>query len=376
MKDKIDHQNIKEDMKFSYYPDINIQRKQLNKRKKGLSKWISNSPAKTFTGLMFKPGMLFKTDGASAEDIDGIIKYHEERRDIAKSKEEYKYFDALMERGESLSDLTTNLYYRLDKNPESMSNWFPQLQDTYSKSNHFFKIPDTKIWTLPIELAQYIRIEYTDTNEQSRELFNKIIFDHFELDENKTYFIKTGVFSSKFEFRNVHCTEPREMGDYFSVVNNFAMTVGAGRSIDLVVREWIDDVENRPTIYNGMPLRTEFRAFVDLDNKEIIDIVPYWNPIVMNRVLQSQGKNNPKIKKDYLTYQSVEQELLDDYNEHVGEVKNNLSQIIENLDLKGKWSLDIMKNGKDFYLIDMARMEKSALTELINKNKKELFING
>src|SRR5699024_553362 len=33
--------------------------------------------------------------------------------------------------------------------------------------------------------------------------------------------------------------------------------------------------------------------------------------------------------------------------------------------LQGQWSVDIMKNGEDFYLIDMALMCESALSELL-----------
>lgn len=65
------------------------------------------------------------------------------------------------------------------------------------------------------------------------------------------------------------------------------MTVGTGHTVDLVVREYIEDVENNPTIYNGMPLRTEFRAFVDWDKNELIGVVPYWHPIVMKHALKS-----------------------------------------------------------------------------------------
>lgn len=355
--DKLVAENVK------YYPDIDVQR-AINKLIEQTSK---PTGLKKFVGLMFKPNYLKRTDGIPDKMIDNTIAMYEKARDNAKTEQEYKYNDAMMERGESLSDLTPKLYERLCDNQESMYNWLPKLKNAI-KENTFFKMPDTKVWRLPIELAQYIRIEYKDTNEESRNAFNKIVFNAFDLDEDKTYFIKTGVFSSKFEFRNAHCTEPLEMGDYFSVINNFAMTVGAGRSVDLVVREWIDDVENRPTIYNGMPLHTEFRAFIDLDQDKLIDVVPYWNAVVMTKVLKQQGETNPGIRKDYETYQSIKDVLINDYNNNLSRVKTHVKELLPNIELTGKWSLDIMKNGDDFYVIDMARMEKSALTDLIGKN--------
>lgn len=89
-------------------------------------------------------------------------------------------------------------------------------------------MPKTKVERLPVELAQFIRLDYQDTTQESREIFNQIIFKLLELEEDKTYFIKTGTFSSKFQYHNARCTEPLEMGEYFQVVNNFAMEVGAG----------------------------------------------------------------------------------------------------------------------------------------------------
>ncbi|RFA34724.1 hypothetical protein CAI16_10740 [Virgibacillus dokdonensis] len=63
-------------------------------------------------------------------------------------------------------------------------------------------------------------------SQADKNLFTQFIFDHFGREDDKTYFIKTGTFSSKFYFTNAKCSEPREMGEYFQVINNFAMLVG------------------------------------------------------------------------------------------------------------------------------------------------------
>lgn len=328
-----------------------------------LANLLAIYPHSQMKGLQFAPGKYMRTDNIDPKKINAMLADQKHRRDTAKSQKEYDYWDGMYQWGQNVSDLNPKLYDTLRQLPESMSNWLPQLIEAAKDSK--FKIPATKVWTLPLELAQYLRLEYGDTNQESRDLFNQMVFKNFDLKDDKTYFIKTGNFSSKFEFRNTHCTEPREMGDYFSVITDFAARVGANRSMDLVVREWIDDQENRPTIYNGMPLHTEFRTFIDCDNDELIGTVPYWNPLVMKRALQSQGQHNPEIQQDYETYLRLEDTLNQDYNDHVSLINHEVKEILPKLNLHGKWSLDIMKNGDDFYLIDMARMECSALKELL-----------
>ncbi|MCR6108667.1 hypothetical protein HXA34_20440 [Salipaludibacillus agaradhaerens] len=297
-----------------------------------------------------KPGFIARTDGFSVDEIVGRLETLPEQA-------------GLLSQLLSTSDLTEKTYSRFADNPNSLYNWHPAVEAAIDVSTTELKSPKTKVMRLPIELAQFIRIEYQDTAQHDKDLFNRFIFDQFGLEDDTTYFIKTGTFSSKFQFTNAKCSEPREMGEYFQVINNFAMQVGAGHSIDLVVREYIEDVENNPTIYNGMPLRTEFRVFVDCDKNELIGVVPYWHPIVMKRALQSGLSRS--IQQDYQTYRNMEQKLVDTYNEYLHRVKKEIIAILPNLNLSGQYSIDVMKNGSDLYVIDLALMNDSALTELL-----------
>lgn len=238
---------------------------------------------KTLVEKMFKPvtrraiipGRIARTDGLpvnqTISDLENLIQA------LPENSSDRTKVENLLSRIISVSDLTENLYQRFAENKNSMYNWFKEAKYAIDNTLTELKYPKTKILRLPIELAQFIRLEYQETSKEDREFFNDYIFQQFGLEDGKTYFIKTGTFSSKFQFANAKCSEPREMGEYFQVINNFAMLVGAGDTIDLVVREYIEDVEGNPTIYNGMPLRTEFRAFVDCDKNEVIGIVPYWN---------------------------------------------------------------------------------------------------
>jgi len=301
-----------------------------------------------------KPGFIARTDGFDVDEIINTLEQHAEKD---------SQYAGLLSRTLSVSDLSARLYKRFAENPNSLYNWYPAVVKALGISKTSLKSPATKVMRLPIELAQFIRIEYPQTSERDKQLFNEFIFNEMGLEDDKTYFIKTGTFSSKFQFANAKCAEPREMGEYFQVINNFAMMVGAGHSVDVVVREYIEDVENNPTIYNGMPLRTEFRVFVDCDTNELIGVVPYWHPIVMKRALKHGLADS--IQADYKTYLAHEDKLTRDYNDHLQRVKQEIKAILPNLNLTGQYSIDIMKNGDDLYVIDLALMSESALTELL-----------
>lgn len=302
------------------------------------------------TRRAIRPGFIARTDGF---DVDEMVA----------NLEGIPGQEGLLSRLLSVSDLSEKTYDRFAQNPNSLYNWYPEVEKALAKSDTELKSPATKTIRLPIEMAQFIRLEYQDTSQADKDLFNQFIFDQFGLEDDKTYFIKTGTFSSKFQFANAKCSESREMGEYFQVINNFAMNVGAAHTVDLVVREYIEDVEDNPTIYNGMPLRTEFRAFVDCDKNELIGVVPYWHPIVMKRALQHGLSDS--IQQDYQTYLSHEQHLVDTYNENLHRVRTEIKAILPNLNLTGKYSIDVMKNGDDLYVIDLALMSESALTELL-----------
>lgn len=56
------------------------------------------------------------------------------------------------------------------------------------------------------------------------------------------------------------------------------------------------------------------------------------------------------------------------YRKNIGKIKKNLERMLPEIGLTGQWSMDIMQNGNDFYLIDMALAENSALKECVPKS--------
>ena len=341
-----------------YYPSIHDLKKENQERALQLQQPETNLiPADM---PMIVPGKFSFQEAGTPDELDNLYAMLEE-----KAKADPK-LHGLISRMKSINGLTENVYREFLENENSISNWIQPIEKAV-KDNAFFKSPKTQVLTLPIELASYLRHEWSDVNQMSRDLFNEIIFSQFDLEDGKTYFIKTGTFSSKFEFHNARCTEPREMGDYFHVIHNFAQLVGAAHSNDLVVREYIEDVEDNPTIYNGMPLRTEFSAFVDFDTNTVEGVVPYWHPIVMNRYLSQHAHeaDDPKHMHNYMTYMSHQDKLNDEFNDHQATIGRELESILPTIELSGRYSVDVMKNGEDFYIIDLALTDNSALSEFI-----------
>ena len=78
------------------------------------------------------------------------------------------------------------------------------------------------------------------------------------------------------------------------------------------------------------------------------------------RFSQEDDKDSPHQIHDYLIYLSHEPVLMKRYEENKEKVLEEVEKLLPWLDLNGQWSLDIMQNGTDFWLIDMARAESSA----------------
>ena len=143
---------------------------------------------------------------------------------------------------------------------------------------------------------------------------------------------------------------------------------GVSTTNEWVVREFIEDKEGNPTIYKGLPLHTEYRIFVDCDTKELIGYTPYWEP---NTMKTRFGSGNDSIsvhnKHDYVVYEAHEKTLMDRYNDNILKVCMEIQRLIKHLNIIGQWSIDIMQNGDDFWIIDMAVAENSAFYNCIPK---------
>lgn len=275
-------------------------------------------------------------------------------------------------------DLSPTLYKILDNNMNQMGYWLPKVAEISP-----FKIPDTKIMKVPLSLLQLGRVfEYNELTLTTFKIINEYCKKVFELDLNGTYFIKNGVFSSKFDFRNAKVTTPQEvaeLGQYLfyihqqacqmaSLLNNKSI-YGCGTTNEWIVREYIESPV-KETIYMGLPLNTEYRIFVDFDTKAILSDNQYWNKEVMNKRFE-ENRNSHDVH-DVITYNMASEKLEKTYNENIDKVKEMVQELLNNnIEMTGQWSVDIMQVENDFYLIDMALAENSFYYDSVPKELRK-----
>lgn len=301
-------------------------------------------------------------------------KYTNEK-DPVKKQDFYNHF----RQGLDILDLDGLTYEMIGTNPTSMGHWLPQIAESAWKEG-FFRIPDTKIILVPITLLQLTRQPYTDLNGATLKIVDNYCHEVFGLDDTKSYFIKTGTFSSKFDFRNCLVTgekEVRELGEYLLYIHYQALMAasplshpsvyGMSTTNEWVVREYIAPKGDIPTIYKGLPLRTEYRVFADFDKKTVLCTAPYWEPKTMKQRFAKNCIENPHDMHDMLAYKSYEETLMSGFEANKDKVADHVSKLVKETDLTGQWSIDIMQNGDDFYLIDMAPAHMSALKQYIPK---------
>ena len=321
-------------------------------------------------------GKLMKVD-VSEPSYKSLLQNYAEYKNAKNDRVKMLYYN-LFRQGLDILDLDDFTYQMLEMNPISMGFWLPPLVEGLY-GNKFFKVPDTKILHVPITMLQLTRLGFETLNPVTKEIVNRYCKKVFHLDEHGDYFIKTGTYSSKYEFRNAHIHDPKEineMGEYFLFLNHLTCSMaaptnnrsfyGANTTNEWVVREYIKDKEGNPTIYNGLPLHTEYRVFVDFDTKEILGVSPYWRSDVMRGKFKEVS--SPQERHDYVVYMMHEDVLNKRYNESVQIVLAELKKVIPRIELTGQWSIDVMRNGDDYYIIDMALAEHSALNDCVPKN--------
>ena len=298
----------------------------------------------------------------------------------------------MFRQGLDLLDIDPVTYQMIDMNPNSCGYWLPKIvQPVYKQS--FFKIPDTTIIKVPLTLLQLTKIEYSTFSKTTMEILNAYCRKIFQLNEQNDYFIRTGVCSSKYDFRNAHvhgAKEVRELGEYLMFIHfqanmragynidmktgNTISNYGSGTTTEWVVREFIPDGEDNLKIYHGLPLRTEYRVFVDFDTDQVIGIHPYWDGELMKSHFDMY--DDPDSTHDYITFTANEVRMISRYNKHRNMIVNKIEQIAGAIDLPGQWSVDIMQNGDDFYIIDLARAQESVYYDCIPEEKRKTLVQN
>ena len=322
------------------------------------------------------------TEAAAVQDIIGsatdtfltpMVKEYVKTKDQKKKRMIYSDIRGAID----TLDVDDIIYRMCSLNIASMGYWLPRICKAISKQN-FFKLPETRIARVPMTLYQMTRLNYERLTPSTLAIADAWARKAFRTDDEKSYFIKTGIFSSKFDFRNacVHGKkEVREIGQYLLFIQHQATCLasplssypmyGCATTTDFVVREFIEDVENNPRIYKGLPLRTEYRMFIDTDRNTILGVSPYWRSDIMEQRFAQGAEHSAHDLHDYVVYKAHREALSRRYDEHVEQVSNAVHDMLPNMELTGQWSIDIMQNGNDFYIIDMAPAASSALSDVV-----------
>ena len=332
-------------------------------------------------------GELQANDLSSSSGEDLLMEYMRYMQEADQKKKRYYY--GRFRVGMDILDIDPVVYELLGRNRNSISHWLPYIAEAATKHG-FFMIPDTTVVRVPPSLLQLTRKSYNTLTLTTLKIVDEWAIRVFGLDVNREYFIKTGIFSSKFDFRNAHVKgekEVRELGEYLLFIQNYATSLayfmnakggisgfyGVATTNEFVVRDYIRDKESNPCIYNGMPLHTEYRVFIEFDGQggyEILGISPYWRKDVMiSRFSQGPDRDTAKMKHDLAVYLAHEKTLYDRYEKNKDLVLKRVREMAPDVRLAGQWSLDIMQNGDDFYIIDMAEAASSALIDCVPKEK-------
>lgn len=230
----------------------------------------------------------------------------------------------------------------LSKN--NLSFWFPKIKDCG------IKVPETTIISVPEDVQRYFYLSSWNKDEQA--IIEWVEQNVKPLMAKKVYFLKNAVFSNKFNFQSC-ITRSTKIADDIIGINYAALCLGAMGLDEIILREIIPhDIAKVPTIYSGMPLRSEFRVFYDFDKHVVLYSANYWD----------FDYCSPKMydKTDKIVFDYMRSEISEKFIANQKHVEELVGIHMKDVDLNGKWSIDILLDGHGaFWLIDMAVAQNS-----------------
>lgn len=272
----------------------------------------------------------------------------------------------------SLSERLNNIDWeqvRKDRYKEELENlnnfsyWYPKVQ------NCGIPMVKSRIYQIPFDMWKLF-----NEADENPSAYDKCIdwlketMQNNDISKHAFYNIKNGCFSNKFDAR--YCNvQGVDIPKSFMEIQMLSQYYDTGGTTELIVRDYLPfNHEITPTIYNGLPLRPEFRVFVDFDTNEVLYIVNYWDYDYCIKGMYNATDN--------IVFNYMKDELLEKFDEHKSMViqlvkekllKHNQEQTDK---LTGQWSVDIMLwADKTYYLIDMAVANRSAYYERGRKDE-------
>lgn len=247
-------------------------------------------------------------------------------------------------------------YNDLKKDVHNVSYWLPKIQDNKLEVSNLL-IPKTFIKEIPLELFGHIFMDKPDEDiEAIYKWVKEELIPSIPNELRGLIFIKNGAFSNKFDFStcSIRCNI-LEIARSIAEINYASLMFDTGGNTEIVIRERIPFDESKTmTIYNGMPLRNEYRVFYDFDNRKVLYSANYWD---WNYCHDAISRN----ATDKLVYETIYNSLAEHYVHNKEIVEKLVAHDMQNVDLSGIWSIDVLEdeNGM-FWLIDMALGYRSA----------------
>lgn len=235
------------------------------------------------------------------------------------------------------------------------SFWFPKVENCGIQvpKSFFVKLEEEDKETLQ-------KAFYMDDIEKDLQTIREWVKSNLlpELKKNNMtghLFIKNGRFSNKFDARYCEVYGVSNLANCIANINYAALCCGAGGTDEIVIRQFIEyDRKITPCIYNGLPLRSEFRAFYDFDSRRPIFTANYWD----------YGYVYPNLycATDRIIFEHERNRIESAYESHKDEVQLLVARAMDNVTgLAGQWSVDILMDEQgNFWLIDMAVAQRSA----------------
>lgn len=146
-------------------------------------------------------GTLMKID-VPEPSYQAVLSYYLEYLKAPDTREGRRAYN-LFRQGLDILDLDPIMYDIIGMNWNSIRRWLPFLCEAVNKQS-FFKIPETRVIKVPITLLQLTRCEYGQLTPTTLAIVDRFCQKVFSLDVSKDYFIKTGTYSSKYDFRNCY----------------------------------------------------------------------------------------------------------------------------------------------------------------------------
>ena len=241
------------------------------------------------------------------------------------------------------------------------SFWYPKIKDCgiTTPLTFYTKLPSAeKEPEYARRLYQAFHMEHPKEDEEVVKAYleERVIPKLKEMKLTGHVFVKNGRFSNKFN-ANGTCNlyGLHELYRAIILINYEAICYGAEGADEIVVRKFIESSEEAtPCIYNGLPLRPEFRVFYDFDTREPIFTANYWDYDYVYPHLH--------YATDKIVFEHESQRIESAYNLYKAYVQQMVADAMRNVQgLNGRWSVDIMLDERDkFWLIDMAIAQRSA----------------